>query len=160
MLIGGSDGLNRIAAIWEKLPSLRVLSITATSGRASSTNWAGAGQAAVRPEVRGADWVLSERGRFTPTGSAAEVNFTNVYRWQLGKDRLRLYHERRGAAEAEFLLEFVGAGRGCLVARRPHVCGADTYSGSIILTGAGLDLIWAISGPRKDERLLCRYRIV
>ncbi|GGX95441.1 hypothetical protein GCM10007160_23780 [Litchfieldella qijiaojingensis] len=102
-----------------------------------------------------------EQGRFVPEGKARAVAFTNVYRWEVESDRLRLFHERRGADQAVWLFDLVVSEPGTsttLVSRDAHVCGDDRYAAHLTLHPDGFDLNWRIEGPRKDEAIYYRYR--
>lgn len=148
-----------IIRAWQRLARLRRLSLTARPGPASQTGWRGSGSAGITARADGDDWRLIERGHFSPAGAKRSLAFENIYRWQHADDRLRLYHERFGAAAAVFLFELVAETETRLVCRCPHPCGDDVYRGSLTLTETGFDFDWLIRGPRKDEYLFYRYRM-
>lgn len=100
-----------------------------------------------------------ERGHFHLCGQARPVAFSNVYRWEVEHDCLRLFHERRGAEQAVWLFDLVAmASSPALIAHQAHACGNDRYSARLTPCDGGFDLAWRIRGPRKDETLHYRYR--
>src|SRR5699024_9945246 len=155
-----SDLCITVDRLWQLLPQLRRVAFHARPGAGSTTGWQGQGYGQIEATVNANDSCrLAENGHFHPAGDAQPVPFRNVYRWQRLGDRLRLSHERFGAANAVFLFELVATDAHHLACVRPHLCGHDDYHGSIALAADGFDFELAINGPRKQERLHYRYRL-
>ncbi|MCG7600293.1 DUF6314 family protein [Halomonas sp. McH1-25] len=91
------------------------------------------------------------------------IPFRNVFRWRFFEDRASLSHERRGAEAAVWLFDLVAApapGAADLITQHPHLCIDDHYQATLTFQPEGIDLIWTITGPRKDEHIHYRYRSV
>lgn len=100
---------------------------------------------------------LASSGTTTPN----PVPFRNVFRWSFGGDHIALSHERRGQQAAVWLFDLVAADEqdtADLVSRQAHLCVDDLYQARLSFTDNGFDLEWTISGPKKDEHLVYRYR--
>lgn len=177
-----------IDTVWGLLPHIARLEFQASPGAASVTQWQGRGEADVRVE-RTADAIrFIESGQFRPRASSAPVSVRNVYLWQRDGPALLLSHERLGRDSGVFLLRFAPPGPehaapehpdsphadlatgpddtsptatipGTLEAGAPHQCGQDQYRATLRLTADGVSLDWVVTGPRKDERLVQRYKV-
>ncbi|MDW5378151.1 DUF6314 family protein [Halomonas sp. HP20-15] len=128
----------------------------------SQSGWAGRGNGTVEVETHAdASLTFTESGRFRLDGANASIAFRNVFRWTPQADAITLSHERRGAEAAVRLFELIPAEPDAAadwVAREAHQCVADRYRARLTLVETGFDLAWTIEGPRKNERLLYRYR--
>jgi len=145
----------------ERLPRIRRLSIEVRSG--SVSGWAGHGQGEVVVR-RSADGVIAfdEHGAFELARAGASLPFRNSLRWTVHADRIVLAHCRQDARVGTRLVEFRAATASpdgtTLHAAAPHYCGLDCYDAVLRLFDTGFDLHWRITGPRKNEDLLRRYR--
>jgi len=148
-----------IEQAWALLPRLRCMSFAASPGTHSQTSWRGTGTACIKTHTDGACHWLEEQGIFTPQQTRQEVSFRNSYCWRRTATGLDLWHERFGMDDSVFLLTLVTAAPGRLQGRQPHHCGADVYRAELVFEADGFDLIWRVSGPRKDEHLAYRYRV-
>lgn len=143
------------------LTKTRRLEFSSHPGAASRSGWQGHGVGEVRTTRDGMIVRFFESGRFYPTGQARAVAFSNIYRWEIVDDRLRLFHERRGSEQAVWLFDLLPqAGSTTLVEQAAHLCGEDCYSARLVPHDHGFDLTWRIRGPHKDEILRYRYRHV
>ncbi len=89
----------------------------------------------------------------------APVAFRNVFRWTPYPGRIALSHERRGSEAAVWLFDLIaGETPDTLVSAAAHLCGEDRYQARLVLGEDGFELSWTIDGPRKQERLVYRYR--
>ncbi|MFC3283115.1 DUF6314 family protein [Litchfieldella rifensis] len=141
------------------LTTIHRVDFSSRPGTASRSGWSGHGHGSVQVESRGDTVRFFERGHFLPTGQSREVPFTNVYRWEFSTDRLRLFHERRGADHAVWLFDLgMDDASGDLLSLDAHLCGADRYQARLTPLADGFDLQWRITGPRKEETLRYRYR--
>lgn len=153
-----NDKLTAIIRLSAVLPNLSRFEFVAQSGAASEVGWNGWGTGAI-DVVRQQDNVrFFESGTFTPDDQDRGIPMRNVYRWDLHSERVSLSHERRGAAAAVWLFDLVAIDGDTLVSAEVHQCAADAYSATLTLVSDGIDLEWRIVGPRKDERILYRYR--
>lgn len=146
-----------IIQVWHLLPRIRRLSFTARANPDSQTGWNGHGVADVTTAVDNHVVRFSEKGHFTPEGSAHALAFNNVYRWQYQGTGMALWHERFGAAAAVFLFRLVADGPSRLASEAGHLCGQDIYTATLSMEPDGFTLDWHINGPRKSERLTYWY---
>lgn len=161
-----SDGIGDtkavILAVAERLPRIGLVSIEARS--ASASGWAGRGRGRVRV-AHAADGGIDfqENGRFEAEDGRAALAFRNLLRWTVEPDRILLAHRRHGPAAGTRLVELrpqrIGPAGAGLVGVEPHHCGADRYEATLKLAEDGFDMLWRVTGPRKDERLIHRYRL-
>ncbi|WP_342588724.1 DUF6314 family protein [Salinicola lusitanus] len=154
-----NDKLTTIIRLSAVLPSLSRFEFVAQSGAASAVGWNGWGSGTA-DVARQQDTVrFFESGTFTPDGQDRSIPMRNVYRWDLHSERISLSHERRGTAAAVWLFDLIASDEDTLVSAEVHQCAADAYSATLTLVSDGIDLEWRIVGPRKDERILYRYRV-
>ncbi len=141
------------------LTTIQHLEFTSQSGPNSRCAWSGQGKGTVKAVIRGNTIRFHERGHFIPEGHSRAVPFTNVYRWEVEPNCLRLFHERRGAEHAVWLFDLIeDEASSTLVSHDAHLCGDDRYSARLTPLTNGFDLNWHIEGPRKDEAIHYRYR--
>ncbi|MHB0777405.1 DUF6314 family protein [Halomonas sp. WWR20] len=154
-----------IIRITQSLPTIRALQFESRSGEGSHCAWSGKGHGEVEVVRSGNQLRFYESGRFFIDPSMSQqpcassgVPFRNVYRWELGEQRIGLYHERRGETHAVWLFDLVPDldGEG-LHSEKAHRCAADEYSARLGLVEEGFWLEWRIHGPRKNETLRYRY---
>lgn len=150
--------MTAIILLQDALTSVEAFEFSAVAGPGSRTGWVGAGKGKLTIRQEGADILLFESGTFTLEGQTRSAPMRNVYRWRVGKSRISLFHERRGADAAVALFDLIADGEQRLVSASAHQCAADAYRAEITLVGAGFDLEWRIEGPKKDEFLHYRYR--
>nr|WP_255771868.1 DUF6314 family protein [Microbulbifer guangxiensis] len=98
--------------------------------------------------------LFDETAKFTRSDGRT-VSMRNRYRWGRLDDRVRLEHQRR--EEPVLLFELAPVTAQGLRQVAPHLCGADTYAADLLLHGSEIELIWTITGPRKEERLHYHY---
>jgi len=149
-----------LAVLAERLPQIRRLSIEVRSRKACGCTGRGQGEVVVRRASDGAI-AFEERGSFELAATGARLPFRNALRWSVHADRIVLAHCRHDTRAGTRLLEFraaVSQDRTTLHAAAPHQCGSDCYDARLNLVEDGFDLHWRITGPRKDEDLLHRYR--
>ncbi|MBS3822409.1 MAG: hypothetical protein KGY53_00780 [Wenzhouxiangellaceae bacterium] len=156
------DAKAAILAVAERLARIGLLSIEACS--ASASGWAGRGRGRVRVTHAADDAIdFEENGRFEAEDGRAALAFRNLLRWTVEPDRIVLAHRRHGPAAGTRLVELrpqrIGPAEAGLVGIEPHRCGADRYQATLKLAGDGFDMVWRVTGPRKDERLIHRYRL-
>lgn len=83
-----------LETVWSRLSSIRDLTFNASSS--ASTGWTGTGVGTVGVARPALDvLVCTESGTWTPN-SGKQLSFSNVYRWTLQLQALRLEHLRFG----------------------------------------------------------------
>ncbi|HEX7388150.1 MAG TPA: DUF6314 family protein [Castellaniella sp.] len=146
-----------IDAVWSRLPHIARLEFQASPGTASDTQWQGHGMADVRVESTASAIRFIESGQFWPHASSPAVSIRNAYLWQRDGQALLLSHERLGRESEVFLLRFTPIAPDTMEGGEPHLCGQDQYRATLCLTSEGIRLVWAVTGPHKDEHLVQTY---
>ncbi len=85
------------------------------------------------------------------------ITFSNKLRWTKKEDRISLEHIRYGIDHPIYLFSLVPQGKS-LVCDQAHLCGDDTYLGSLKMDGDSLNLQYAIQGPSKLMKIFISYR--
>jgi hypothetical protein len=144
--------------LWNQLSRIRFIRYHAVSQ--SETGWSGIGDGSVHVESPAPDIVLfSEPGTFTPS-RGKPTRFTNVFRWtRLSATGLRLEHLRFGAENPVYLFDLEFQSDRTWRPNNAHICSEDCYSALLRLHNSGVDVRWSITGPKKDESILCEYRL-
>ena len=92
-----------LKSVWSRLNSIRDLTFNASSS--ASTGWSGSGVATVNVTHPASGVLVStESGTWTPE-VGKQLAFTNVYRWTLQTQTLRLEHLRFGADNPVYLFD-------------------------------------------------------
>ncbi|WGL18531.1 DUF6314 family protein [Microbulbifer bruguierae] len=146
--------LAALAQLCERLKKIRAFSFNASNGPGSKTNWRGHGRGEVSVTRFGAHIVFDEQAKFTDADGHV-VALQNRYRWTRCLDSVRLEHLRREAPVLLFNLVPVTVHG--FRHQSPHLCGEDIYTAELLLHDDEIELIWHISGPRKNERLHYHY---
>ncbi|MCH9612597.1 MAG: hypothetical protein S4CHLAM102_10880 [Chlamydiia bacterium] len=145
-----------LESIWQSLKGIQRVEFFS---RASSCNtgWDGVGAGLVEVEDFGDSIIFHERGRWEQRGGR-QMDFSNQFFWSINwkESSIRLEHWRRGKANRVYLFDLVVEGER-LVSSRPHLCGADRYSGSVRWVGEEMVFCWQIEGPKKDVNIEYRY---
>ncbi len=90
-------------SVWSRLGVVRDLAFNASSS--ASTGWTGSGTGTVDVAQPSSDiLVYTESGTWSP-GGGNPLNFTNVYRWTLLSETLRLEHLRFGPDNPVYLFD-------------------------------------------------------
>jgi hypothetical protein len=161
-----TQATSRIVQLSRRLANVCRVTFHARSGPGSRCGWSGTGQGQVIAAYDAdASLTFTEAGHFqlAPTPerpTPPSVPFRNVFRWRLQEEGLALSHERRGPAAAVWLFDLVADPfrETEFLSRKAHLCGDDRYRARLSLVEQGVDLVWHIQGPGKNERLCYRYR--
>jgi hypothetical protein len=102
---------------------------------------------------------FTESGTWRPQGVGRDIRFSNIYRWTLSGNALRLEHLRQGADNPVYLFDLTHTGEQEWSAASPHLCRDDCYSATLTVYHDKIDLRWNISGPRKSERITYVYTV-
>ena len=90
-------------SVWSRLGTIGELTFTTSSS--ASTGWSGSGTGTVDVAQPSSNiLVYTEAGIWSPNGGKP-LNFTNVYRWTLLPDSLRLEHLRFGPDNPVYLFD-------------------------------------------------------
>lgn len=142
--------------VWERLQEVTSLSFVACSSAPEKTGWTGEanGMVDVQRPSSGCLHFVESGAWSTPQGKRTE--FSNIYRWTLLGHGIRLEHLRFGPDRPVHLVDFVPVERNRMGSETPHVCSADLYRAWLDLD-ENVRLSWSITGPRKQETIVCRY---
>ena len=109
----------QLETVWARIAAVRNLTFCAESG--SSTGWAGSGVGSVDVSRSASDVLIyQESGTWTPS-RGKHLPFTNVYRWTLLAETLRLEHLRFGKDNPVYLFDLAVVENSRLVSVKPHV---------------------------------------
>lgn len=136
----------------------RVRSLRFVARSASGTGWVGVGIGTVEVQAPGEfTRVFTETGTWHPE-AGRETRFRNVFRWSLlGPDSIRLEHLRFGPDRPVLLFDMLRGPGDVWTSASPHLCRDDSYSAELRPQASGVLLHWAITGPRKSERIEYSY---
>jgi hypothetical protein len=145
------------AEVWSLLKRVRSLRFDARTEAA--TGWEGVGTGTVvvsEPEAKIV--VFEEAGTWQPSiPGRPTIGFSNIFRWTLVGDVIRLEHLRFGP-DVPVLLFDVAEGEGGMWREvSPHQCREDCYTAFLTVEGGQLAVAWSIVGPRKKESIRYRY---
>ena len=108
-----------LETVWKRLGSVRALTFNACSS--SSTGWKGSGDGIVDVSRPAADvLVYAESGTWS-LDNAKQLSFTNVYRWTLLTESLKLEHLRFGPENPVYLFDLSITDGDCMESVAPHV---------------------------------------
>lgn len=135
--------------LWARFGEVAAVRFTSTSY--SGIGWSGVGSGLVKvsepaPNVL----VLSESGVWQQDGGK-ELRFSNVFRWTLMGERLRLEHLRFGEGKPVFLFDMAADADGAWREVNPHPCRDDCYRASVRLQDERIFINWLVRGPEKNE---------
>jgi hypothetical protein len=142
--------------LWAQLGRVRSLSFVACSE--SKTGWNGEGRGTVEVRKRGEGvMTFHEQGTWRTQRGERQIRFTNVYRWSLIGDLVRLEHLRFGEVSPVHLFDLVQAGDWEWRSVSPHLCGEDCYAAVLLVRDDVVIVRWSIDGPRKKESIEYLY---
>ncbi len=95
---------------------------------------------------------------FQEKGAHLYGTFYNTWIWEKNQGRLLLWKARPSSKLPIFLGEFSSGGKDGLVMLFPHLCGKDTYHGSIALFTNGFYFNWSICCGNTGQKSRVSYR--
>jgi len=137
--------------LWDMLCRVGALSFAARSKLPNGWNGTGVGTVEAR-QVKDGVLTFTESGVWHPE-VGRETRFTNVFRWTVAGDVVRLEHLRFGEDHPVFLFDLVPAGEREWRSASPHLCSEDCYAAVLTVRDDGIGLRWTIDGPRKQETI-------
>jgi hypothetical protein len=144
-----------ISGLWDALHRIKLLRFAAGNGPGSATNWRGHAEGTVET-VTGSNTIDFLENVVFQSDEGSTLRLRNRYRWRREMDCIHLSHLRHG--DPVHLATIVPFSDSAFAEEAPHLCGADCYRISLTLLPDGIDAIWRISGPKKNERILYHYR--
>lgn len=135
--------------IWERFR--RVVSVRFVSKSHTGSGWSGVGSGVVQVSEPAPDVLTFEESGSWQQDGGSEFRFTNVFKWSLVEDRLRLDHLRFGVGRPVFLFEMAPDADGIWREINPHPCRDDCYRASLRLENEQIFVSWLVRGPSRDE---------
>ena len=144
----------------------QVASLSFTAKSQANTGWQGVGNGQVmvsEPALKTV--VFHETGTWQPSDERqGTFDFSNVFRWSVVGESLRLEHLRFGVDNPVRLFDMVCHADGIWREVSPHECGADLYAATLAVIGdiqnaSRIQVAWSIIGPRKQESIEYCYQI-
>lgn len=146
---------NDIRSVWSHLAQVQILSFRSESR--TGIGWSGSGSGRVKVLCPSPDvLVFEESGRWQQSGGK-ELQFSNVFRWTLLADHIRLEHLRFGHDNPVFLFEMAPDEEGNWRDINPHPCRDDCYSATLRTEAEQLLVTWSVNGPKRDETIDYTY---
>jgi hypothetical protein len=159
----GNNGVaNRgriIEEFWQKLLRVQTLKFKAKTKSKNSLGWDGVGSGQVIITKENGHTIISNEKGSWKNKNDEEINFTNVFRWTLDKDKnlIGLEHLRQGIERPVFLFHLEPSSEKLLSSVESHLCGADTYFGQIHFDQNSIRFNWRVIGPKKNEDITYYY---
>jgi hypothetical protein len=144
-----------LSHLWERLGSVQSLSFVAHSARPGGWNGAGSGTVKVL-RTDEATMTFTEAGVWRPEGGR-DIRFSNVFRWSITENTIRLEHLRFGEDRPVYLFDLAPVGEGEWRSISPHLCREDCYAAVLLVRRDTIVLRWSIDGPRKKESIEYTY---
>jgi hypothetical protein len=142
--------------LWDRLRLVRRLSFVARSEGTTGWNGKGAGTVVVGVASDGT-LTFTESGTWHSETAGRDIRFSNIYRWTLVGEVVRLEHLRQGVDNPVYLFDLSQTGEQEWCAASPHLCRDDCYSATMVVHDDRIELRWTISGPRKRETIAYVY---
>ncbi len=145
---------------WERLASVKHLTLQAKSKSKEDGSWNGKGKGEVIVTKEGGTvLIFNERGLWDAKAGQEEISFSNTYRWKLDKSAglISLEHLRFGFNHPVFLFYLTPTGDNLLSSVESHLCEDDAYLSQIFWDRRSVRLMWRVIGPKKNQEMECHY---
>ena len=143
--------------LWDMLRRVGALSFAARSKVPNGWNRTGVGTVEAR-QVKPGVLTFKESGVWRPE-VGRETRFSNVFRWTVAGDVVRLEHLRFGEDHPVYLFDLAPADEWEWRSVSPHQCKEDCYAATMRVHDDRIVLKWSIEGPRKQETIEYVYSI-
>lgn len=144
---------------WNRLKTVKQLSLHAQSHSKHETGWHGKGRGDVLV-AKDSDIILvfHERGSWQ-IHQGQDMAFSNTFRWTLDRNAgmISLEHLRLGPNAPVFLFHLAPTGSNLLASVDSHLCEEDAYLAQVVWDKHNIRLSWRVIGPRKNEEMECHY---
>ena len=94
--------------------------------------------------------ILKERGCWD-VDRGPRITFRNAYQWIVLENILSLARYGYDMSNPNQLVEFEVSERREWLNISPYICGSDTYYATLRWSEETLQLLWIVSGPKKDQ---------
>ncbi len=143
--------------LWERLGHVRSLSFVASSGKPNGWNGQGTGTVVVLIDGK-QTLTFTESGTWRSEGGR-DTRFSNVYRWTVIGETIRLEHLRFGQDRPVNLFDLAQTGEREWRSVSPHLCSEDCYAATMLVLDDRIILRWSIDGPRKQVMIEYVYSV-
>ena len=149
-----AQNLQTLLTFWERLTKVKELHLSAKAKK----GWTGSAKGEVTLTKSPNQLVFTEKGAWQGA-QAAQMNFSNCYRWTLDRDAgvISLEHLRQGPDHPVFLLHLSPTSKSSLSSVDSHLCGGDAYFGQLHFDRNGLRLNWRVIGPDTNDAINYYY---
>lgn len=147
--------LQILLEFWEKLTSIKYLTVTTKSKLRKEQRWSDRGKGEVLVEKEGSNiLIFKEKGKWE-NSIKGDIAFSNIFRWTFDRHThsISLEHLRKGPDQPVFLLHLVPSNKRVLSSTDPHLCSEDAYLGHIHFDLHNIRLHWRVIGPNKNEEI-------
>jgi len=100
--------------------------------------------------------IFKERG-FWNVDRGPQVSFRNAYKWIVSENTLSLARYGYEMSNPIHLVDFEIIDGHEWLNISPYVCGSDTYHAALRWSDETLQLLWIVSGPKKDQTVEYLY---
>lgn len=144
--------------LFSRLVKINYFEFESSSGEKSQTGWNGNAKGSVTIKVEQDLIFFKEQGRFKLNCNERETKIENEYIWQeIDSNRIRLFHARFGYDNLVTLFDLIPKDKNSWYSEKQHVCVDDLYSAELYILNNTIELIWQISGPKKQEKIKYFY---
>ncbi|QIW10972.1 DUF6314 family protein [Francisella sp. LA112445] len=144
--------------LFSRLAKINCFEFESSSGEKSQTGWNGRAKGNVTIKVEQDSIYFKEQGRFTLSNTDRETKIENEYIWQkIDSNRIRLFHARFGYDNLVTLFDLIPKDENTWHSENQHVCVDDLYAAELYILDNSIELIWQISGPKKQEKIRYFY---
>ena len=148
-----------LLGFWEKLKTIKQLTLHAKSRSQEETGWNGKGRGDVLV-AKEADSILTfhERGSWQMQKDQS-MSFSNTFRWTFDRTAgmISLEHLRLGPTSPVFLFHLAPTGSNLLTSIDSHLCEEDAYLAQVLWDRHSIRLSWRVIGPQKNEEMEYSY---
>jgi hypothetical protein len=144
---------------WERLKTVKQMSLHAKSHSQNETGWNGKGKGDVLVAKEGdTTLVFHERGAWQ-IRQGQDMAFSNTFRWTLDRvaGMISLEHLRLGPNASVFLFYLAPTESNLLASVDSHLCEEDDYLAQVVWDRHSICLSWRVIGPRKNEEMQYYY---
>ena len=119
----------------------------------SGAGWTGRGEGTVEVDRQQSAVLVTETGTWAVDGGRP-MRWTARSRWWAEGAALAVEHRRQGVPASAVLDQTDRQWR----ARAPHRCSPDAYDLALAVTPGEVVVVWTVTGPHKNDRIVTRYR--
>ena len=149
----------QLIGFWERLKTVKELSLHAQSRTKGKAGWNGKGKGSVLISLD-SDNALTfhERGSWHVQYNQ-NLTFSNTFRWTLDRSAgmISLEHLRLGPNHPIFLFHLAPTGNRLLASVDSHHCEEDVYLAQVAWDWESIRLSWRVIGPQKNEEMEFTY---